>query len=172
MSLLYAAAQLLGVTQMITEAQQARDPAQVLDSYLNRLEGLAEVLGRRGLRTSLMAPPGRVPSLHVVNPAAPALAEHVYAGPRPGRNLVVLVVVGGTDRGGRGPRGRRFSHRAGARGARLAARTAAARPARSRGSPGNATVLPRQYAARSADAWTCCAPNVLTAGVASATRPR
>jgi hypothetical protein len=65
---------------MITEAQRARDPAQVLDSYLNRLEGLAEVLGRRGLRASLMAPAGRVPSLHVVNPAAPALAEHVYAG--------------------------------------------------------------------------------------------
>ncbi len=65
---------------MITEAEQAREPAQVLDSYLSRLEGLAEVLGHRGLRASLMAPAGRVPSLHVVNPAAPALAEHVYAG--------------------------------------------------------------------------------------------
>jgi hypothetical protein len=27
-----------------------------------------------------MTPPGRVPSLHVVNPAAVALAEDVYAG--------------------------------------------------------------------------------------------
>ncbi len=27
-----------------------------------------------------MTPPGRVPSLHVVNPAASALAEDVYAG--------------------------------------------------------------------------------------------
>ena len=65
---------------MITEAEQAREPAQVLDSYLSRLEGLAEVLAHRGLRASLMAPAGRVPSLHVVNPAAPALAEDVYAG--------------------------------------------------------------------------------------------
>jgi hypothetical protein len=65
---------------MTTETQQARGSTQVLDSYLSRLEALAEVLARRGLRASLMAPPGRVPSLHVVNPAASALAEHVYAG--------------------------------------------------------------------------------------------
>jgi len=60
--------------------QQARGPAQMLRVYLSRLEGLAEVLARQGLRTSLMAPPGRVPSLHVVNPAASVLAEDVYAG--------------------------------------------------------------------------------------------
>ena len=47
---------------------------------LARLEGLAEVLTGRGLRARVIAPPGRVPSLHVVNPQASALAEDVYAG--------------------------------------------------------------------------------------------
>jgi hypothetical protein len=47
---------------------------------LARLEVLAEVLTRHGLRARLMTPPGRVPSLHVVNPCASALAEDVYAG--------------------------------------------------------------------------------------------
>jgi hypothetical protein len=65
---------------MTTEIQQAPAPGQAPHIYLDRLEGLAEVLARHGLRTSLMAPPGRVPSLHVVNPAASALAEDVYAG--------------------------------------------------------------------------------------------
>jgi hypothetical protein len=77
---------------MITEAQQARGaahaagsqpvassgPAQVLQAYLSRLEGLAALLSRQGLKASLMAPPGRVPSLHVVNPEASVLAEDVY----------------------------------------------------------------------------------------------
>ena len=65
---------------MAIETRQAREPAQALHIYLSRLERLAEVLAHHGLRTSLMAPPGRVPSLHVVNPAASALAEDVYAG--------------------------------------------------------------------------------------------
>src|ERR1700689_2712424 len=65
---------------MTTETQQAPTPGQAPHIYLNRLEGLAEVLARHGLRTSLMAPPGRVPSLHEVDPAASALAEDVYAG--------------------------------------------------------------------------------------------
>jgi hypothetical protein len=65
---------------MTTETQPARGSVQALHVYLNRLEGLAEVLAHHGLRTSLMAPPGRVPSLHVVNPAASALAEDVYVG--------------------------------------------------------------------------------------------
>jgi hypothetical protein len=47
---------------------------------LARLEGLAEVLVHHGLRAKLMTPRGRVPSLHVVNPLAAALAEDVYAG--------------------------------------------------------------------------------------------
>ena len=93
---------------MITEARQARVPAKAGEScgvvapgpaqaagsteatpdgparapraYLIRLERLAEVLSHHGLRASLMAPPGRIPSLHVVNPAASVLAEDVYTG--------------------------------------------------------------------------------------------
>jgi hypothetical protein len=34
----------------------------------------------RGLRTRLVAPQGRIPSLHVVNPGATALAEDIFAG--------------------------------------------------------------------------------------------
>ena len=49
-------------------------------SNMARLQGLAEVLIDRGLRVRIMTPPGRVPSLHVVNPLAGALAEDVYAG--------------------------------------------------------------------------------------------
>jgi hypothetical protein len=44
------------------------------------LEGLADALARRGLRTRLMTPDGRIPCLHVVHPAAAALAEDIYAG--------------------------------------------------------------------------------------------
>jgi hypothetical protein len=44
------------------------------------LEGLAGALARRGLRTRLVTPHGRIPSLHVVNPLASALAEDIYAG--------------------------------------------------------------------------------------------
>ena len=39
------------------------------------------MLAARGLRARLMTPAGRLPSLHVVNPAASALAEDIYAGP-------------------------------------------------------------------------------------------
>jgi hypothetical protein len=63
-----------------TETRQAPGTGPAQHAYLSRLEGLAEVLAHHGLRTSLMAPQGRVPSLHVVNPAAAALAEDVYAG--------------------------------------------------------------------------------------------
>jgi hypothetical protein len=55
-------------------------PSSTWQANLSRLEGLAEVLSHRGLRARLMTPPGRVPSLHVVNPSAAALAEDVYAG--------------------------------------------------------------------------------------------
>lgn len=48
--------------------------------FLERLEGLAAELAKHGLMTRLMAPAGRVPSLHVVNPAASRLAEDVYVG--------------------------------------------------------------------------------------------
>ncbi len=56
---------------------------RVPDSWqanLARLEGLAAILAGHGLQTQMMTPPGRVPSLHVVNPLASALAEDVYAG--------------------------------------------------------------------------------------------
>ena len=86
---------------MTTEVEQARGAAQALHVYLNRLERLAEMLARHGLRTSLLAPPGRVPSLHVVNPAASALAEDVYAGRGqdgriPGRDLTAEFPGQGT----------------------------------------------------------------------------
>jgi hypothetical protein len=54
--------------------------SQVWQANLARLAGLGEVLIEHGLRARLMTPPGRVPSLHVVNPQAIALAEDVYAG--------------------------------------------------------------------------------------------
>ncbi|MGP7998727.1 MAG: hypothetical protein ACLPKI_15630 [Streptosporangiaceae bacterium] len=46
----------------------------------DRLDQLAPALAQHGMSTSLLAPAGRVPSLRVVNPSAPALAEDVYAG--------------------------------------------------------------------------------------------
>jgi hypothetical protein len=54
--------------------------SQVWQANLARLAGLGEILDQHGLRTRLITPPGRVPSLHVVNPQASALAEDVYAG--------------------------------------------------------------------------------------------
>ena len=48
--------------------------------FLDRLEGLASELAKHGLMTRLMAPAGRIPCLHVVNPMASRLAEDVYAG--------------------------------------------------------------------------------------------
>jgi hypothetical protein len=67
---------------MTMEAQQARsaDGTEGWRANLARLEGLAEVLVSHGLRARVVTPPGRVPSLHVVNPSASALAEDVYAG--------------------------------------------------------------------------------------------
>ncbi len=51
-----------------------------LRAYLTRLEQLADVLARSGLRSRVVAPPGRAPCLHVVNPATVALAEDIYTG--------------------------------------------------------------------------------------------
>ena len=62
---------------MTVNAQRACEPSQQGSAYL---EGLAEALAQRGLRTRMMAPQGRIPSLHVVNPLASALAEDIYAG--------------------------------------------------------------------------------------------
>jgi hypothetical protein len=55
-------------------------PSRTWQANLARLEGLAVVLTGRGLRARVITPPGRVPSLHVVNPRAAVLAEDVYAG--------------------------------------------------------------------------------------------
>ena len=63
-----------------SQARQVNQTSQAWQANLARLEGLADVLIGRGLRARLVIPPGRVPSLHVVNPAAGALAEDVYAG--------------------------------------------------------------------------------------------
>ena len=65
---------------MTIDTRHAQTPAQFWHAYLDRLEALAEVLGRRGLRARLLTPPGRVPSLHVVNPSAATLSEDIYAG--------------------------------------------------------------------------------------------
>jgi hypothetical protein len=71
-------------TAAATATTPATAPAsaasQAWQANLARLEGLADVLAHYGLRARLMTPPGRVPSLHVVNPSAGALAEDVYAG--------------------------------------------------------------------------------------------
>jgi hypothetical protein len=57
------------------EVTRTSDPDQVQAVYL---EKLADELSHRGLEAWLMAPPGRRPSLYVVNPAARALEENVY----------------------------------------------------------------------------------------------
>jgi len=59
------------------EAKGTADPDHVQSVYL---EKLADELSHGGLESWLMAPPGRVPSLYVVNPAARALEENVYVG--------------------------------------------------------------------------------------------
>jgi hypothetical protein len=65
---------------MTVEAQPTREGADSWHTYLGKLERLADALTQQGLRARLVTPPGRIPSLHVVNPAAAALAEDVYAG--------------------------------------------------------------------------------------------
>jgi hypothetical protein len=61
---------------MTAEAQEALATSRL---RLDHLERLGEELASRGLRARLAAPPSRVPSLHVVNPSATALAEDVFA---------------------------------------------------------------------------------------------
>ncbi len=61
---------------MTIEAQQARGGTELQQGYL---EVLAMALTRRGLCARLQAPAGRIPSLHVVNPAASVLAENIFA---------------------------------------------------------------------------------------------
>ena len=61
---------------MTVETQGTREGDQMQAAYL---EKLADELAHRGLEAWLMAPPGRVPSLYVVNPGARALEDNVYA---------------------------------------------------------------------------------------------
>ena len=65
---------------MVVGADQATGLSRPDQACTDQLERLAPVLARHAMTSSLMVPPGRVPSLHVLNPAAPALAEDVYAG--------------------------------------------------------------------------------------------
>ncbi len=57
------------------EVERTGDPDQMQAVYL---EKLSDELSHRGLEAWLMAPPGRRPSLYVVNPAARALEENVF----------------------------------------------------------------------------------------------
>src|SRR5579875_2544720 len=62
---------------MAMKLQRGNETSRQGSAYL---EGLSDALAQRGLRTEIMAPQGRIPSLHVVNPLASALAEDIYAG--------------------------------------------------------------------------------------------
>jgi hypothetical protein len=62
---------------MTVEAQRMREATDVQLEYL---EKLGEELARRGFGVRMVLPPGRVPSLYVVNPNARALEEHIYVG--------------------------------------------------------------------------------------------
>ena len=65
---------------MVMGAPQVSSLSPPDQAYLDQLDRLAPVLAQHGMATNLMAPAGRVPSLRVINPAEPALAEDVYAG--------------------------------------------------------------------------------------------
>jgi hypothetical protein len=64
---------------MVMGADQASALSRPDQACTDQLERLTPVLARHGMTINLVAPPGRVPSLQVLNPAAPALAEDVYA---------------------------------------------------------------------------------------------
>jgi hypothetical protein len=49
---------------------------------ITQLEALAAELAGHLWAAQVEAPPGRLPRLHVQNPAVPALSEYVYAQPR------------------------------------------------------------------------------------------
>lgn len=68
------------MTLLAGQVGSERDTARRPQPFLDRLEGLAQELSRRGLQTRLVSPFGRIPSLHVVNPRAFRMAEDVYVG--------------------------------------------------------------------------------------------
>jgi hypothetical protein len=55
--------------------------AGTLPEAAELLEALAAELTRQGWTAQLHAPPGRIPSLSVTNPAATVLSDHVIAAP-------------------------------------------------------------------------------------------
>ncbi len=65
---------------MVMGADRTSAPSRPDQAYTDHLDRLAAALSRHGMTIHLMVPPGRVPSLRVVNNAAPALAEDIYAG--------------------------------------------------------------------------------------------
>lgn len=64
------------MTTLPSDAKPAYARSEVRHAHL---ESLAVELTRRRLSARVLTPYGRVPSVHVVNPAATALAENVYA---------------------------------------------------------------------------------------------
>lgn len=55
------------------------ETAAQVKARIDYLEKLGEELVGRGFRVSLATPPGRPPSLHVMNPDMSALAENILA---------------------------------------------------------------------------------------------
>ena len=64
---------------MATVTRLEREAPAPRTDTLHRLERLAGTLAERGLDVSLVAPPGRVPRLEVVHPAADGALGDVYA---------------------------------------------------------------------------------------------
>jgi len=65
---------------MVLGTEQRTSLSPFDQSYTDRLDRLAQALAGHGLQVSVLAPAGRVPSLHVANPGVVALAEDIYAG--------------------------------------------------------------------------------------------
>ena len=68
------------VALAIGSASRSPGAEMHLPYFADRLENLAGELRKYGLRTKLTAQPGRMPSLHVVNPVVSRLCEDVYFG--------------------------------------------------------------------------------------------
>lgn len=68
------------MTLVVGPASGVPEVANQPQHYVEQLEGLADELAGFGLTTRVLTPPGRVPSLHVVNPVLSRLSEDVYVG--------------------------------------------------------------------------------------------
>jgi len=67
------------VTVVASQAPPGNDPEPRAQRSIDRLGELAAALAAHGLAARLVTPVGRLPSLHVTNPAVPRLCEDVYA---------------------------------------------------------------------------------------------